>query len=161
MNTDQVWGLFQPTPAELARLRPGQRLRVTADGTALPPRTARLDLVEPEFRAGASVAAVRVYLPNPQGRLRRGQRLAGQLINEPADNQNATNSFWLPCAAVVDLGTRQIAFVRRADTFVPLAVRVGQRTATEVQVISGLTGKENVAVNGQYLIDSEGFVELN
>jgi Cu(I)/Ag(I) efflux system membrane fusion protein len=157
MNTDQVWGVFQPTPAQLARLHPGQPLRVVAEGTALPPRTARLDLVEPEFRAGASVAAVRVYLPNPAGRLRRGQRLTGTLV--PAALPALAGSYWLPRAAVVDLGTRQVAFVRRGSTFVPVAVQVGQRTASQVQVLHGLGGTEAVAVNGQYLIDSEGFIQ--
>ena len=157
MNTDQVWGIFQPTPPELARLRPGQRLRVVAEGTDLPPLTARLDLVEPEFRSGASTAAVRVYLPNPKGRLRRGQRLTGRLL--PAAAPALAGSFWLPRAAVVDLGTRQVAFVRRGATFVPVAVQVGQRTAAQVQVLHGLTGTEDVAANGQYLIDSEGFIQ--
>ena len=157
MNTDQVWGIFQPTPPELARLRPGQRLRVVAEGTDLPPLTARLDLVEPEFRSGASTAAVRVYLPNPKGRLRRGQRLTGRLL--PAAAPALAGSFWLPRAAVVDLGTRQVAFVRRGATFVPVAVQVGQRTAAQVQVLHGLIGTEDVAANGQYLIDSEGFIQ--
>ncbi len=157
MNTDQVWGVFQPTPAQLARLHPGQPLRVVPEGTTLPPHTARLDLVEPEFRAGASVAAVRVYLPNPEGRLRRGQRLTGTLV--PAALPALAGSYWLPRAAVVDLGTRQVAFVRRGSTFVPVAVRVGQRTASQVQVLHGLGGTEAVAANGQYLIDSEGFIQ--
>ncbi|GAB3638295.1 hypothetical protein GCM10027422_38850 [Hymenobacter arcticus] len=159
INTDQVWGIFQPTPPELAQLHPGQALRVVAEGTALPPITARLDLVEPEFRAGASVAAVRVYLPNAKGFLRRGQRLTGRLVAGvvPA----AAGAFWLPRAAVVDLGTRQVAFVRRGRTFVPVAVQVGERTASQVQVLRGLAGTEDVATNGQYLIDSEGFVQTD
>jgi Cu(I)/Ag(I) efflux system membrane fusion protein len=70
-------------------------------------------------------------------------------------------SFWLPRAAVVDLGTRQVAFVRRGATFVPVAVQVGQRTAGQVQVLRGLTGSEEVATNGQYLIDSEGFIQTS
>ncbi|MDJ0368052.1 efflux RND transporter periplasmic adaptor subunit [Hymenobacter sp. H14-R3] len=157
INTDQVWGVFQPTPPELARLHPGQALRVVAEGTALPPITARLDLVEPEFRAGASVVAVRVYLANSKGLLRRGQRLTGQLVAGAASTM--TGTFWLPRAAVVDLGTRQVAFVRRGGTFVPLPVQVGERTASLVHVLGGLAGTEDVAANGQYLIDSEGFTQ--
>jgi Cu(I)/Ag(I) efflux system membrane fusion protein len=36
---------------------------------------------------------------------------------------------------------------------------VGQRTAAQVQVLHGLAGTEDVAANGQYLIDSEGFIQ--
>ncbi len=169
INTSQVWGLFQPTPAELARLRPGQQLQIAVEGQAKR-LTARLDFVEPEFRTGESTAAVRVYLPNPQGELRRGQRLTARIVAGAAAATNATASsgatapanpgaFWLPRAAVVDLGTRQIAFVQRGATFVPVLVQVGPRTATQVQVLSGLRGDENVAANGQYLIDSEGFIQ--
>ncbi len=155
VNTAQVWGIFQPTPPVLARLHPGQVLRVTADGTGLPSRAARLDLVEPAFRAGASTAAVRVYLPNPQGQLRRGMRLTATALAAATP----TGSFWLPRAAVVDLGTRQVAFVRRGAAFVPVPVQVGQRTTTQVQVLAGLNSTADVAANGQYLIDSEGFVQ--
>lgn len=157
INTDQVWGIFQSTPPELAQLHPGQALRVVAEGTALPPVTARLDLVEPEFRTGASVAAVRVYLPNAKGLLRRGQRLTGRLVAGAAPAVAGT--YWLPRAAVVDLGTRQVAFVRRGSTFVPMPVQVGERTASQVQVLRGLGGTEDIAANGQYLIDSEGFIQ--
>ncbi len=157
INTDQVWGVFQPTPPELTQLHPGQALRVVAEGPARPPIAARLALIEPAFRAGASVAAVRAYLPNAKGLLRRGQRLSGQLVTGAA--LASAGTFWLPRAAVVDLGTRQVAFVRRGGTFVPVAVQVGQRTASQVQVLRGLGGTEEVAANGQYLIDSEGFIQ--
>ena len=156
VNTAQVWGIFHPTPPELAHLHPGQPVRVTADGTGLLPHSARLNLVEPTFRAGASTAAVRVYLPNPQGQLRRGMRLTATTVVAAAAT---TGGFWLPRAAVLDLGTRQVAFVRRGAVFVPVAVQTGQRTARQVQVLAGLTGTEDVAANGQYLIDGEGFVQ--
>ena len=155
INTDQVWGIFQPAPGQLPQLRPGQPLRVVAEGNPGHPLTARVALIEPQYRAGASTAAVRVYLPNPQGLLRRGTRLTAQLTT----SSGPATGWWLPRAAVVDLGTRQVAFVRRGRSFVPIAVQVGQRSASQVQVLRGLTGTEEVATNGQYLIDSESFVQ--
>ena len=155
VNTAQVWGLFQPGAGELTQLRPGQMLQVFVDGDPAHPITARVKLVEPTYRAGASTPAVRVSLPNAQGMLRRGTRLTARLISA------AASGWWLPRAAVVDLGTRQVAFVRRGRTFVPVTVQVGQRTAAQVQVRQGLSGTENVAANGQYLVDSESFLQTS
>ena len=155
MNTAQVWGLFQPGPGELARLQPGQSLQVLVDGDPAHPMTARVELLEPTYRAGASTPAVRVSLPNARGLLRRGTRLTARLTSA------AGSGWWLPRTAVVDLGTRQVAFVRRGPTFVPITVQVGQRTAAQVQISQGLTGTEDVAANGQYLVDSESFLQTS
>ena len=155
VNTAQVWGLFQPGPGELTQLRPGQMLQVFVDGDPAHPITARVELVEPTYRAGASTPAVRVSLPNARGLLRRGTRLTARLSSA------TTSGWWLPRAAVVDLGTRQVAFVRRGPTFTPVTVQVGQRTAAQVQVRQGLSGTEDVAANGQYLVDSESFLQTS
>lgn len=155
MNTAQVWGLFQPGPGEVARLRPGQTLQVLVAGDPAHPLTARVELIEPTYRAGASTPAVRVSLPNARGLLRRGTRLTARLTSA------AGRGWWLPRAAVVDLGTRQVAFVRRGPTFVPVPVQVGQRTAAQVQIRQGLTGTDDVAANGQYLVDSESFLQTS
>jgi Cu(I)/Ag(I) efflux system membrane fusion protein len=155
MNTAQVWGLFQPGPGELTQLRPGQLLQVRVEGDPTHPLTARVELVEPTYRNGASTPAVRVSLPNARGLLRRGTRLTARLTSA------ATSGWWLPRAAVVDLGTRQVAFVRRGPTFVPVTVQVGQRTGAQVQIRQGLSGTEDVAANGQYLVDSESFLQTS
>ncbi|SMB83505.1 secretion protein HlyD [Hymenobacter roseosalivarius DSM 11622] len=156
MNPEQVWGIFQPAPGQVAQLRSGQALQVIAEGSAARPLTARLDLVEPQYRAGASTAAVRVYLPNLRGLLRRGTRLTGRVA---AGGAEPAAGWWLPRAGVVDLGTRQVAFVRRGRTFVPVPVQAGQRVGG--QVLRGLSGTEDVAANGQYLVDSESFVQTS
>jgi Cu(I)/Ag(I) efflux system membrane fusion protein len=155
MNTAQVWGLFQPGPGELAQMRPGQALQVFVDSDPAHPITARVELVEPTYRAGASTPAVRVSLPNARGLLRRGTRLTARLTSATA------SGWWLPRAAVVDLGTRQVVFVRRGPAFVPVTVQVGQRTPAQVQVRQGLSGTEDVAANGQYLVDSESFLQTS
>ena len=155
VNTAQVWGLFQLGPGELEQVRPGQTLQVLVDGNPAHPITARVELVEPTYRAGASTPAVRVSLPNTQGVLRRGARLTARFTKATA------RGWWLPRAAVVDLGTRQVAFVRRGRTFVPITVQVGQRTAAQVQIRQGITGTEDVAANGQYLVDSESLLQTS
>ncbi|MBO3272081.1 efflux RND transporter periplasmic adaptor subunit [Hymenobacter defluvii] len=155
VNTEQVWGVFEPRPDELAGLRVGQAIRVVPEGSAGKPITARIDLVEPFFREGQSTGAVRVHLPNPGGRLRSGLLLTGSVQLTP------TGGLWLPRTAVVDLGNRQVAFVRANGAFRAVSVETGLRSADRVQVLRGVTAQDRVAANAQFLVDSEGFVQTS
>ncbi|GAA4509288.1 efflux RND transporter periplasmic adaptor subunit [Hymenobacter ginsengisoli] len=153
VNTQQVWGVFEPQPDELAGLRVGQTIRVVPEDNPTRTLTARIDLVEPLFRNGASTGAVRVHLANPGGRLRSGTLLTGTVKG------SASGGLWLPRTAVVDLGNQQVAFIRTGGAFHAVPVQTGQRTADRVQVLRGLNQQDAVAANGQFLVDSEGFLQ--
>jgi len=155
VNTQQVWGVFEPRPDELPGLRVGQAIRVVSEDNPSRARTAHIALVEPLFRDGASTGAVRVHLTNPDGRLRSGMLLTGTVQGA------ASGGLWLPRTAVVDLGNQQVAFVRTGQAFYAVPVQTGRRTPDRVQVLRGLTQQDAVAANGQFLVDSEGFVQTS
>ncbi|MCC2548746.1 efflux RND transporter periplasmic adaptor subunit [Hymenobacter sp. BT175] len=153
VNTRQVWGVFEPRPDELAALQVGQTIRVRPENNPARAVSARIDLIEPSFREGARTGAVRVHLNNADGRLRSGALLTGT-VSEPA-----TGGLWLPRAAVVDLGNREVAFVRRNGAFQAMPVQTGRRSAERVQILQGVSAQDAVATNAQFLVDSEGFVQ--
>jgi Cu(I)/Ag(I) efflux system membrane fusion protein len=153
VNTRQVWGVFEPRPDELAALQVGLTIRVLPENDPARALTARIDLVEPFFRDGARTGAVRVHLANPGGQLRPGALLTGN-VRVPA-----SGGLWLPRAAVVDLGNREVAFVRRSGAFQAVPVQTGRHSADRVQILQGLREQDAVAANGQFLVDSEGFVQ--
>jgi hypothetical protein len=62
---------------------------------------------------------------------------------------------------VVDLGNQQVAFVRTGGAFHAVSVQTGRRTADRVQILRGLSQQDAVAANGQFLVDSEGFVQTS
>jgi Cu(I)/Ag(I) efflux system membrane fusion protein len=155
VNTQQVWGVFEPRPDELAGLRVGQAIRVVSEDNPARALAARIDLVEPLFRDGTSTGTVRVHLANPGGRLRSGTLLTGTL------QVTASGGLWLPRTAVVDLGNQQVAFVRTGQAFHAVPVQTGLRTADRVQILRGLSQQDAVAANGQFLVDSEGFVQTS
>jgi len=153
VNTRQVWGVFEPRPDELAALQVGQAIRVLPENDPARALNARIDLVVPFFREGTRTGAVRVQLANPGGQLRPGALLTGN-VRAPA-----SGGLWLPRAAVVDLGNREVAFVRRSGAFQAVAVQTGRRSADRVQILQGLSEQDAVATNAQFLVDSEGFVQ--
>jgi Cu(I)/Ag(I) efflux system membrane fusion protein len=69
------------------------------------------------------------------------------------------NGMWLPRAAVVDLGTKKVVFIQKGSVFTSQTVSTGMVTDSLIQITSGLSGKEKVASNAQYLVDSESFIK--
>ncbi|QNP54409.1 efflux RND transporter periplasmic adaptor subunit (plasmid) [Hymenobacter qilianensis] len=153
VNTQQVWGVFEPRPDELAALQVGQTIRVLPENNPARAVQARIDLIEPFFREGARTGAVRVHLNNADERLRSGALLTG-IVRVPV-----AGGLWLPRAAVVDLGNREVAFVRRSGAFQAVLVQTGRRSAEQVQILQGVSAQDAVATNAQFLVDSEGFVQ--
>lgn len=154
VNTDQVWAVFQAYAATAAGIRKGQPIRITSENDPGQPLRGTVGLVEPFYRSGQNTATVRVPLPNPGGRLRSGMLLTGRLAVK------TDSALWLPREAVLDLGNRQVAFVRQGNRLEPVAVEAGLRSGDWIEVVQGLTTQDAVARNAQYLIDNEAFVRV-
>jgi Cu(I)/Ag(I) efflux system membrane fusion protein len=62
----------------------------------------------------------------------------------------------VPVAAVLDSGVRTLVYVERArGEFAPVEVKLGSRAGDFYPVLSGLNGGEQVAVRGNFLLDSQ------
>jgi Cu(I)/Ag(I) efflux system membrane fusion protein len=62
----------------------------------------------------------------------------------------------VPASAVIDTGTRQIAFVDGEDHHLePREVKIGMRTDDYLQVLDGLEAGERVVTRALFLVDSE------
>ena len=151
VNRDRLWAEFNLYARDAAGVWPGDPVEITFDQTALPPRRARVTFVVPFFEQNQPFVRVRAYLPG--GDVRVGQ-LARATIQRPA-----RPGLYVPAAAVLDLGTRQIVFVREGENaFRPVTVAAGRAAGDRVPILNGLTEDQDVAANAQFLVDSESFV---
>jgi len=101
---------------------------------------------------------VRMELPNP------GQRLKAGMFAQVRIAEDKREVLVVPAEAVIRTGTRSVVFVsERAGQFQPVEIEVGQEMDGKLTVLSGLQEGQQVAVSGQFLIDSEasfqGFTE--
>jgi Cu(I)/Ag(I) efflux system membrane fusion protein len=67
----------------------------------------------------------------------------------------------LPRNAIVNLGEKQVVFLKKENHFIAKTVQIGIITDSLVQITNGLSGDEQVALNAQYLVDSESFIQTN
>src|SRR3954468_2085422 len=144
------WGEGEGYEADLASMRPGVRATVTLG--AYPRRTfaGRISFVSPTVTAETRTARVRVAMANPGGLLKPN------MLAEVSVQTRATPSLVVPADAIVNTGTDAVAFVAEGEgRFTPRRVRIGRTTADGVEVVSGLSDGETVAMGATFFLDSE------
>jgi Cu(I)/Ag(I) efflux system membrane fusion protein len=135
------------------RISIGQKVTVRIEGDASSTVEGTVDLVEPVYRAGASLVSVRVYLPNPGDTLSIGSRITA-IVHAPP------RSAWVvPATAVISTGIRQYVFTKEAGGFRAHEVMTGVRSGEWIEVRSGIGPLQAIARNAQLLVDSEGFLK--
>jgi Cu(I)/Ag(I) efflux system membrane fusion protein len=114
----------------------------------------KVDFIEPIFQADDRSTSIRVYLNNHEHGMKVGSLVRGEVIAGSKHGQ------WLPRTAVVSLGRTRLVWLKKGAAFRVRAVKTGIQTAEQIQIISGLNKQDSVAVNAQYLSDSDSFIKV-
>lgn len=113
---------------------------------------ATVDFIQPFFNEGQEFLTVRVYT-------KRTDKLhIGHLVKAKVAGASV-EALWIPKDALLDLGVDKIVFVKDKKVLKPKKVVVGARTNDVVEIKQGLSSSDEIAVNAQYLIDSESFIK--
>lgn len=149
-NNSSLIAEFALTPALAAEVKRGQKLvfRKIADPEAV--YTGSIGLIQPTFRAGQNFTLARVYLSDSRFRI-------GELIS--ANIPIVSRGWWVPSAAVLQLGTRAIVFRKQGNVFIPTEVKTGIAAEGMLQLFSEVADWL-IAENAAYLVDSESFIRL-
>lgn len=115
----------------------------------------KIVFIDPVVDEVSRTVQVRVELPNRDGRLKPG--MFGDILITHAMGDGLT----VPASAVLRSGERDIVFRAVSDDrFVPVQVKIGaMRFGDRFQILAGLKAGDEVAISGNYLIDSESRLE--
>ncbi|PTX13088.1 multidrug efflux pump subunit AcrA (membrane-fusion protein) [Pontibacter mucosus] len=155
VNADQLWAEFNVPAGEMKALSKGAPIQISFPQLPGERLDAKVDFFQPFFDEGENFAKVRVYLPSD-----RKQVMVGQLVSAEATYKTEP-ALWVPAAAVLDIGTKTVAFRKMNGVFEPVAVTTGARAGKEIQITSGLKQTDTLASNAQFLVDSESFIKVN
>ena len=72
---------------------------------------------------------------------------------------NSIQGVWLQKQALVSIGNKKIVFIKKNNGFKATAIKAGIEIDDFIQIISGISVKDTLAKNAQYLIDSESFIK--
>ncbi|MBF8961700.1 efflux RND transporter periplasmic adaptor subunit [Pontibacter sp. FD36] len=155
VNAEQLWAEFNVPAGELQALSKGTPVKISFPQIPGEQLDGKVDFFQPFFDEGESFAKVRVYLPG-NAKL----AMAGQLVTATARVDTAP-ALWVPQAAVLDIGTKTVAFRKMNGVFEPVTVTTGARAGHEIQITAGLEQTDVIATNAQFLVDSESFIKVN
>jgi Cu(I)/Ag(I) efflux system membrane fusion protein/cobalt-zinc-cadmium efflux system membrane fusion protein len=145
-----VWVQAQVFQNDLGRIKVGDVATLTVD--TFPGRTfsGRVNFIYPQLDMDTRTAKVRIVFSNPGLQLKPGMFVNASL-KVPMGRQLV-----IPASAILQSGTRQIAFVNRGDGYLePREVQLGARAGDDFIVLNGLKEGEKIVTSANFLIDSE------
>ena len=74
---------------------------------------------------------------------------------------SSENAMWIPATAKLQLGTKEVAFIKKSGTYRPKVILTGRPSGTWIEVLNGLEAGDSIAYNAQFMVDSESFTKVN
>jgi RND family efflux transporter MFP subunit len=146
-----VWVVADVFEQDLGLVKTGAKAQVRINAYPEKLFEGRVTYVYPTLKAETRTVPVRVELANP-GLLLKPGMFAQMELQVGAKAQVVT----VPVSAVIDSGTRQIVLIQlKEGRFEPREVKLGARSDTHVEVLSGVKEGELVVVAANFLIDAE------
>lgn len=154
MNHHDAWVALQIFPNDLAVIKKGDLVKIIPETDTNAVINGKIDFIEPFFRGGSKTITARVYFHN-MDMLTIGSQVTAKIFT------GNKQGLWLPQTAVLSLGMNEVAFTKYKGGFKAHKISTGIRVNDKVQILSGLNESDSVAVNAQYLVDSESFIKAN
>ncbi len=153
-NPHKAWVVLNIFPENQHYVKIGNAVKIVPEAMPQKAFRAQINFIEPFYRQGSKTLTARVYFDNYQRQIQIGSQVRANIFG------NTTNANWLPKEAVLSLGINDVVFVKTSGGFVARKIQTGIRQQKSVQIISGLSVKDTVAANAQYLTDSESFIKV-
>ncbi len=153
-NMDNVWVNLNFFPGQNSLIKVGLPVTIipeTAPGKKI---QSRIGFIEPFYKNDSKTLSARVYLNNSTLMIPVGSQVKATL------NINTTHNNWLPKGSVLSLGINKIVFLKKGNVFKAHLISTGISANDLIQITDGLNTQDSVAVNAQFLIDSEGFIKV-
>jgi cobalt-zinc-cadmium efflux system membrane fusion protein len=137
-------------PADAGRVRPGTRIELTAPGRK---GEARITFISPVLDATTRLVPAIARIDNRDGLWRVGENVTvAVLLPGPTAGDNAIS---VPSIAVQTVADKPVVFVRTSNGFRVTPVELGRPNGPMVVVLSGLTGREQIASTNSFTIKAE------
>lgn len=148
----RLWLDAQVYEDQIPLIRLGEAVEATVDSVPGKTFSGPVMFIHPHIDHMTRTVTVRVALDNPEHQLHPGMYATANIVTKPV-----ADAVLVPREAVIDTGTRQIAFVADSDGhFDPRKVRMGLAgDEDQVEILQGLAPGEQVVTSGQFLLDVE------
>ena len=150
-DLSSVWVVADVFEQDLGWVKNGAKVLVSISAFADKRFPGTVTYIYPTLKSETRTVSVRVELANPGLLLKPG--MFAQMELQASGKGNVLT---VPVSAVIDSGTRQIVLLSLGSgRFEPREVRLGARSDSFVEVVSGIAQGDEVVVAANFLIDAE------
>ncbi len=153
-NPDRAWVILNIYGEHQGLVKTGNAVRVIPETAPDRDFRASIDFIEPFYQKESKTLTARVYFNNSSLKIPIGSQVRANIFG------NSREAYWLPAEAVVSLGMDKVIFKKTDGGFKAHKVSIGITNKNKIQILSGINETDSVAVNGQYLMDSESFIKI-
>ncbi len=153
-NPDRAWAILNIYAENQGLVKTGNAVRIIPETSADKDFRASIDFIEPFYRKDSKTLTARVYFNNSVLKIPIGSQVRATIFG------NAKDAYWLPKEAVMSLGLDKVVFQKTGDGFKALTIKTGITHKNHIQILSGINETDSVALNAQYLMDSESFIKV-
>lgn len=154
-NPDRAWAILSIYGESQGLVKTGNRVQIMPETAPDKAFGATIDFIEPFFRNDSKTLIARVYFNNSQLKIPIGSQVKATITG------NTKATYWLPSSAVLSLGLDAVVFRKTQSGFNTLKVTTGISYQDYIQVLSSINSTDTVAINAQYLMDSESLIKVN
>ncbi len=153
-NPDRAWAILNIYGDNQGMVKKGNTVRIVPETAQDKDFRGTIDFIEPYYQEQRKTLTARVYFNNESLKIPIGSQVTATIFG------NAREAFWLPKESVLSLGLDKIVFLKTQGGFKAQKLNTGIIYKNYIQVTSGISETDSVAVNANYLMDSESFIKV-
>jgi membrane fusion protein, copper/silver efflux system len=152
-----VYGLFSIPANAVSELKKHAAVIIQSPGNSSEVIHANIDFIEPAYQGGRKFIQARVYIKNPDLRLKINSLLQGIITYS---NRHLS----VPSSSVLNLGKRNFVWVVKSrnengvKALEAKEIAAGAGSGGFIEVLSGITAHDEIARDAGYLLDSESLI---
>ena len=153
VDLSTVWVVADLHEKDSSRVRVGTEAAITTSARPDLTLRGRVSYIDPQVSADTRTAKVRIEVPNTSGELR-----LGMYADVVVSGASGTSVPRVPRDAVQNVGDRTVVYLanpKEPGKFVEREVRLGQTSAEQVEVVSGVQPGDVVVTEGSFFVRAE------
>lgn len=154
INSNKAIVLLNIFAGQQKQVKVGTPVKITPETAPAKSFAGKINFIQPFYSKESKTLTARVYFDNSALRLPIGSQVQAKIF------ANGQTGYWLPQSAVLTLGLNKIVFKKEDAGFRAHKVETGIKQNGKVQIVGGLTTKDSVATNAQFLVGSESFIQV-
>ncbi|RKR83673.1 Cu(I)/Ag(I) efflux system membrane fusion protein [Mucilaginibacter gracilis] len=154
VNPHSLWAIVKIDLRQAGALKLNQPVKLTLPDMPGMLISGRVNFIEPTLQNGDKTTSIRVYLNNMNHELKVNALVKASI------QTGSINGLWIPKAALIDLGSTKIVWLKQGASYKAHEVNTGIEIGNSIQITKGLAATDSVAANAQYLADSESFIKI-